>query len=209
MEASTTEAPLRDSLRQDPTHAVGRPVVPETLVRPFYSDQPTLICLMGLPGSGKTCLARRLPYALVSSDDFRNQMFPEPRHTRDEHREVFKCVHNEICYYLKQQRRNNVILDATNLSEEHRIYVQCLANQAGANTLWFWLQVPREVAEERIREREGERAGELLRAMRRMDETADWPTSGFIALNGEDDVDKLEEAVIAIVRDYELAGKDK
>ena len=73
--------------------------------------------LSGLPGDGKSYLARRLAEAcgaeIVESDAVRLRLTGEPRFTPAEHRRVFDVCHALVERLLGEGRV--VIMDATNL----------------------------------------------------------------------------------------------
>ena len=85
--------------------------------------------LVGLPGTGKSRLARRLGAELeaqvVESDRVRKQLFAEPRYTGGEHAAVYGWCHTVLRSALVVGRR--VIFDATNLEERVRWKVYDIA----------------------------------------------------------------------------------
>jgi predicted kinase len=84
--------------------------------------RPLLVLLVGLPGTGKSRLARRLGAALqaqvVESDRVRKQLFAEPRYTGGEHAAVYGWCHTMLRSALVVGR--SVVFDATNLEERVR-----------------------------------------------------------------------------------------
>jgi predicted kinase len=107
--------------------ALGRPV----RVSPG-SGRATLIMLVGLPGTGKSYLARllaeRLSAEVVQTDGLRKAMFRQPRYTAREHAAVYGEAHRRLKRQLRLGR--TVIFDATNLQEKNRKIVYKIADEA-------------------------------------------------------------------------------
>ena len=82
-----------------------------------------IIVMMGLPGSGKSTIAKKLKESmekvvLLSSDDIREEMFGD-RQDVEHHGEVFEELHKRAKEALKQGI--DVIYDATNINSKRRI----------------------------------------------------------------------------------------
>ncbi len=121
--------------------------------------RPLLVLLVGLPGTGKSRLARRLGTALeaqvVESDRVRKQLFAEPRYTGGEHAAVYGWCHTVLRSALVVGR--SVIFDATNLDERVRRRVYDIAEQCGARLAIVWATCPRSVVQERMLRRQERR----------------------------------------------------
>jgi predicted kinase len=108
--------------------------------------------LVGLPGTGKSRLARRLGAALeaqvVESDRVRKQLFAEPRYTGGEHAAVYGWCHTMLRSALVVGR--GVIFDATNLEERVRRRVYDIADQCDARLLIIWAACPAGIVQERL-----------------------------------------------------------
>ncbi len=111
-----------------------------------------LVALSGLPGSGKTRLARevctRLPLAHVESDALRKELFPRPVYTPAESSRLFAACHALIERLLQQ--RVSVAFDATNLKEPHREPLYQIAATTGARLVMVRVTAPDVVIRRRL-----------------------------------------------------------
>ena len=118
-------------------------------------DYPVFIILSGLPGSGKSFfsqkLAEKIPVVILQSDALRKILYPNPTYSPRESGLLFEAVHVVIGRLLKQGI--SVILDATNLSEQHRETLYQIADRNGAKLIIVYLEAPPELIRERLRER--------------------------------------------------------
>jgi hypothetical protein len=116
---------------------------------------PVLLMLSGLPGTGKSFLARKLcekiPFVVVESDFVRKTLFNPPTYSPRESAFVHRVCHILIDRLLKKKLR--VIFDATNLSEMHREYVYRLAEKNNAKLVIVQTVAPEEVVKERLAKR--------------------------------------------------------
>ncbi len=116
---------------------------------------PFLVMLVGLPGAGKSTVARelsrRLRAAVVESDAVRSLLFPRPAFTEDESAWVFEVCHALVERLLR--RGHAVVLDATNLIERHRQAVYTIAERRRAPLLVLRVEAPSEVVRQRLARR--------------------------------------------------------
>jgi predicted kinase len=116
---------------------------------------PVLVMLCGLPGSGKSNLARSLadvlPFAIVESDQVRKILFPECDYSGEESRWVHRTCHALMAKLLRKGVR--VIYDATNLHERHRELVYRLADAEEVKLMIVKAVAPEEVAYKRLQSR--------------------------------------------------------
>ncbi len=119
--------------------------------------KPSFIVVSGLPGTGKSyfCkkLAERLPFVILESDALRKILFPSPSYNSlQESSRLFQACHRLIEELLK--RGMPLILDATNLSEEHREYLYSIAEHLNVKLVLVRVEAPPEVVQERLKARQ-------------------------------------------------------
>jgi predicted kinase len=114
--------------------------------------RPVFLILSGLPGSGKSVLARRLqpqlPAAIVETDHVRRLVFRLPRYTDKESAWVYAVSHALIERLLCQGR--SVIFDATNLVERNRSVLYRIAERCQSRMVIVRTVAPESVIEERM-----------------------------------------------------------
>jgi DegV family protein with EDD domain len=127
---------------------------------PPPQSRPCLVILSGLPGSGKSYLARelrkRVPFVILQSDAMRKTLFERPAYTDEENARLFPAMHVLLDRLLA--RHIAVIYDATNLREEHRRPLYEIAEKNAARLVVVQVTAPEDVAlrrlERRLRERD-------------------------------------------------------
>ena len=117
---------------------------------------PVLLMLSGLPGAGKTYLARRIlqrvPFVMLESDRVRKALFPEPTYEGWESSLVHRACHIVAERLLK--RGVGVLYDATNLVKFHRRFAYRIASKLRVQLVVVRVVAPPEVIRERLRLRE-------------------------------------------------------
>lgn len=123
---------------------------------------PVLVMLSGLPGTGKSHLARLLadvlPFVVVESDQVRKILFPECSYSGEES----KWVH-QTCHALMErllQKGVRVIYDATNLHERHREQVYRMTDGNQVKLIIVKVVAPEPVASGRLRSRDEASSGD-------------------------------------------------
>jgi predicted kinase len=136
----------------------------------LHSVPPMVVAIGGLPGTGKSTLARALAPEMgaavgalvVRSDEIRKRQFglaPEERlplaaYQPDVSRTVFETLAATV--RLAAEGGQAVVADATFMDIEHRAMVKEAARQAGVAFQGFWLQAPLSDLEQRVAARVGD-----------------------------------------------------
>jgi len=146
-------------------------VKPTLAVPAAVAGRSVLVMLCGLPGTGKTSLARRLamrwPAVIIESDRIRHILFTPPAYTAEESRQVHQVCHILIGWYLRHTDRDgklyrhHVIYDATNLYEYHRQLVYRLAERNEARLVVVEVTAHDEIVRERLAPRGRQDMAEL------------------------------------------------
>jgi predicted kinase len=125
----------------------------KSIGRPARKSRPqTVIVMIGLPGSGKSHLAREIkrgfPAVILDSDALRQELFGLPRHTKNEHSRLFPAIHVLIARLLEQGY--SLIIDATNLKEANRRPYYKLAESFGAKVVLVRTWAPKSEIRRRL-----------------------------------------------------------
>ncbi len=137
--------------------------LPEPVARPVF------VIVSGLPGTGKSYfsrkLAERLPSVIVESDAMRKILFLSPTYSVRESQRLFSALHSLVEELLGGGI--TVILDATNLVEQHRERLYRIARRLSVKLMVVQVEAPRELVYQRLQNR--------LRAVDYADNSdADW-----------------------------------
>lgn len=112
------------------------------------SKQPTLYLMMGLPGAGKTTVAKLICQLTgaehVSSDETRRELFPVSAFTQEEHDRLYAALDEQVTNLLRTGR--SVVYDANLNRYMHREEKRLLAKQLGVNTVLVWVKTPDQLA---------------------------------------------------------------
>jgi predicted kinase len=119
-------------------------------------SKPTLICLYGFPGSGKSYLARNLATAIqmanVSSDRIRSELFQNPRYDSQEN-----AIVTHLMDYMSEEFLSagvGIVYDTNALRAAQRRKLREVARKHHASYLLIWLQVDTETAFSRTQGRD-------------------------------------------------------
>jgi len=142
-------------MQQDPSFDIGAAIAAAksrlTIPAPA-TGQPVLVMLCGLPGTGKSTLARKLaeqlPAVMVESDRVRQEIFTPPAYTAEESQHVHRICHILMGWYLRHYY--HVVYDATNLYEYHRRLAYRLAARNKAQLVVAEVIASEEVVRERL-----------------------------------------------------------
>jgi predicted kinase len=106
---------------------------------------------MGLPGAGKTTLAKILQKltkaARLSSDDYRLIIYPEPSFSQKEHDSLYALIDHSAEHLLEAE--HDVIYDANLNRRVHRQEKYDLAAKYHAKVVLWWVRTPEEMAKQR------------------------------------------------------------
>ena len=170
--------------------------------------RPVLIMVSGLPGTGKSYLARKLaerePFVVLEADFVRKTLFPQPTYTAWESHWVHRTIHALIRKFLAKGLR--VIYDATNLIEYQRGMVYHIADKAGARLVIVVTVSPEEVVRERLRRRhEGQRdLGDISDATwqiyKRMARRQQAIRRNYLVVDTSQDLDQAIRKVLRVAR---------
>ena len=127
--------------------------------QPRMPQQPLLVAMCGLPGTGKSYFAAKLtgqvPFLVLETDRLRKVLVEHPKYTTGEHRRVFRS-----CYYLIEEYLSNgysVLFDATNLNEEFRTYLYDISDSTGAPLAVVQVTAPKDTVRRRLKQRTADR----------------------------------------------------
>ena len=116
---------------------------------------PFMVLICGLPGSGKSylarCLAEKLPAVILQSDALRKALFGKPAYTPGESGRLFQAMRHVAAELLA--KRIPVIIDATNVTERDRRCFTRIADRLGVKTIIAHTHAPTELVKERLAER--------------------------------------------------------
>ncbi|MEW6623911.1 MAG: AAA family ATPase [Bacillota bacterium] len=107
--------------------------------------------LCGIPGSGKSTLVSLLPGYVVSTDRIRKFLWQDESIVKHDAL-VFSLVDSILNYMLK--KKENVVLDATNLTKKTRKHYIKLGKKYQATVILHWIECPLDLALTRNFQRE-------------------------------------------------------
>lgn len=119
-------------------------------------DGPAVVVVCGLPGVGKTTVARRIADRfdgeILRTDAVRKELFPEPEYTDEE----TEAVYDELLERARAiAERDLVVLDATFARAAYRERTRRMADETGVPFRLIKVECETAVVEQRIAERDG------------------------------------------------------
>lgn len=118
--------------------------------------KPLLIMLYGMPGSGKTFVARQLSENLtaahVQADRIRYELFEKPTYSKEENHIVTSLMNYMTSEFLKAGM--SVIFDMNAFRLTQRRALRNMATKAGAHPVLLWLQIDPDSAFKRASRRD-------------------------------------------------------
>ena len=116
---------------------------------------PVFVVVSGLPGTGKSHFSRklgeRLPSVIVESDALRRRLFRSPTYSVQESHRLFNACHRLMEELLSSGI--TVILDATNLLEQHRERLYHISQRLRVKLIIVQVEAPRELVLQRLQGR--------------------------------------------------------
>ncbi len=176
---------------------------------PAAVERPPLIVLSGLPGSGKSHLAREIaarhPVAVLESDALRKALFECPTYSQKESGRLFAACHALLEDLLGQG--NPVLLDATNLKEMHRRPLYGITERTGARLLLVEVRAGDDAVRHRLEGREAraddrwdrsDATLDIYEAMRREAEPIEMP---HLVVDATGDISEAVEQILHELED--------
>ena len=118
-------------------------------------NERTLYVVMGLPGTGKTFVARSIAHKLgafhLRTDVIRKELFSTPIYSENEKEVVYKEFFRRATEVL--ERESSVVLDATFAKRIYRDGAEKVAKQAGAKLVLLETMCPENIVRERLASR--------------------------------------------------------
>ena len=114
-----------------------------------------LIVVFGLPGTGKTFLAKELASQLglkhINTDITRKKILSRPGYTDKEKKLVYDKMFEFISDYLR--RGEGLVVDGTFYKEEYREKLRAIAREANTKPIFVEMTAPEGIVKERTEER--------------------------------------------------------
>jgi len=180
-------------------------------------NKPTLICLYGFPGSGKSYVARNLAdeiqLANVNSDRIRSELFQEPRYDTQEN-----AIVSHLMDYMSEEFLNagvSIVYDTNALRVSQRRRLREMARKHNAAYLLIWIQIDLDTAFGRTQQRD-RRTSDDKYAEPQTRSTFDRQVSGmqnpegeeYIVISGKHTFTTQKNAIINRMYQMGLIGSD-
>ncbi len=130
-------------------------------------SRPVVIYMYGLPGAGKTFVARQLAESLgmahLSSERIRYELFEEPRHDKAEHQVLCNLMNLMTEQFL--EAGVGVVYDMSVSRLTDRRALRDLARSHKAEELMIWIQIDPDTAFSRTQTRDRRKADDRFAAV--------------------------------------------
>jgi len=114
-------------------------------------NTPVLYLMVGYPGAGKTTVAQTVHELTGATHIWTDQVwrdrYDKPSFSADEKRELYDHLNAEVDTLLGEGK--SVIYDTNFNYYKDRELMRTLAAKHNADTILFWVQVPKEMAQDR------------------------------------------------------------
>jgi DegV family protein with EDD domain len=176
-------------------------------------EHPPLLMLSGLPGSGKSYLAREIirshPFAVLESDALRKALLKRPTYSQQESARLFAACHALLEDLLSAGIP--CLFDATNLKEAHRRPLYEIAERTGARLLIVDVRAGEDVIRRRLAARlrsedpadRSDATRDVYESMRRDAEPIERP---HIIVDASSDILPAVEEVLRHLRGARVCG---
>ena len=177
---------------------------------PELAVEPAFITVRDLPRTGKSyfCnkLAERLPVVISDSDVLRKALFLSPSYSRPKSSRLFVAVRLLIEILLR--KGGSLILDATNLSERKREYLNNIADRLGVKLVLIYVEAPHEVVTRVVKARQensGNKSDDDLAPCQKMKSSVRKIYHHQYAMDTSQDTIPVVEKIVKEVTHYSLS----
>ena len=178
--------------------------------------KPLLFMLYGMPGAGKSFLARQLTEqlsaAVVQGDRIRAELFENPTYTKQENHIVASLMTYMTQEFLKAGV--SVIFDVNAMQLSQRRALRNMANRFGAEPILIWVQIDPDTAYLRATNRDRRKADDRFSRQYSLDDFKQQlvtmqnpePNEPCIVLSGKHVFSTQKNAILRYLREQRLVA---